>query len=160
MLVKENIEFKRGQNSKSSLDVGADSSYTRPEKLKNLESLVGTVRRDTWDEDYIIENYNMLVSMLEELHAIGVDKNRIELARKDIVLRLYSGRHHNSVNAQFLTQEDADKWVIFMKKYGATASKEAYHTDQGSSLGNYFTYGELDKILYDRNNNDEEEDDY
>ena len=160
ILVRENIDFKRGRDSKKSLNVGQHSSIVKQRKLDYIRKKLvkdvdfsGNPSDSTSsyhdEKNYVLDHIDQYILILERLHEVGVTKNRIKLYGTKLNIRSYRGLAGNTVSANFLIEEDIHLWVDFMKKYSGL---NPFPSAVGglSQMGGYYSLDEITKILDDR----------
>ena len=145
MIIKEAIEFKRGQDSKNSLDVGKNSSHQVEERFYKLGNII--MIRDTAKED-VMENIGDYEDAIYNLLEVDIDPSEIRIINSGrIEIPIY--RIYQSMNGSFnfLFEKDAREVLDLLKKTDMDYSKwgSEYRIEK-DRYGNYYTVEELKKL--------------
>ena len=119
MIVKEAIDFKRGQTSKKAIDVGMDSSRFWPKKYEHLEKKEKTKAldnfRDWWNDVMNVGVDDFIVSdqfLLEPAHVLLQQKfgeNPYEVIGTEPLIDFDEDKLYYDASKKYVNPEDAIK---------------------------------------------------
>lgn len=141
-LVKENIEFRRGQESKSSLGVGMDSLPSRTRRADELKAKIRFIAEESMPT--VIEKIDEYEAAVENIIIQGIDERQIGIvldrAKLNIpVWRIIQG---NQIQHITLTEQDAKELMASLSKYEVDRDPQYTYIEIEKS-GNYFLPSEL-----------------
>lgn len=134
MLVKENIEFKRGQDSKKGMQVG---TYSDEYLESNFFNKLRRVHPESIDK--IKENPGPYINALHNLETIGIDPGAIRIIQPfggsdpEFAIPAYRVIQGNTVSNLTITEEDAQQIIDSISKYDIDKDPDYLRIDADSS---------------------------
>ena len=129
-LVKESIEFKRGQEQSitKSLDIGKNSTYMKKVRMEELKDKLKFINEESIEN--VINNIDEFEEDFKNIKAVGIDLSKIGISTwSKWSLPQYRIVIGNNVRNQCLLEDDANTLLYKIYKYDINIEQQQFFVE-------------------------------
>jgi hypothetical protein len=155
-IVKENINFERGQEPKKSMGIGKESLYSKQQIFNKLEKVgipfyhSSNEKEEKYLMDQYLKNIYIIKEIIQKLQKLNVPIISIEGSTEKsvgILIQVYQILDGNHIILSCITKEDAEYLIKEMKKYSFRNYENFSINDDGEEIIYIFNIKWLDETI-------------